>query len=99
MYRGQLFYLYKSLNRWQVKFIVVKNIDAFAEVQYMLTSITDLILMNCLQYVAIELRDYEADALVDLVSCVNNIKLEGEPTNVPNGWTVLHHTKPLSVSD
>ena len=55
--------------------------------------------MNCLQYVAIELRDYEVDALVDIVSCVNNIKLEGEPSNVPNGWTVLHHTKPLSVSD
>ena len=32
MYRGQMFYLHKSLNRWQVKFIVVKNIDAFAEV-------------------------------------------------------------------
>ena len=32
MYRGQMFYLHKSLNEWQVKFIVVKNIDVFAEV-------------------------------------------------------------------
>ena len=32
MYRGQMFYLHISLNEWEVKFIVVKNIDAFAEV-------------------------------------------------------------------
>ena len=32
MYRGQMFYLHISLNESEVKFIVVKNIDAFAEV-------------------------------------------------------------------
>ena len=32
IYRGQMFYLYISLNEWKVKFLVVKNIDAFAEV-------------------------------------------------------------------
>ena len=45
------------------------------------------------------MRDHEADALVDIVSCVNNVKLEGDLNNVPNGWTVVHHTEPLSVSD
>ena len=33
IYHGQAFYLQEQLNRWQFKFIVVKNLDAFREVR------------------------------------------------------------------
>ena len=45
------------------------------------------------------MRDHKDGALVDIVTCVQTIKLEGDLNNVPNGWTVVHHTEPLSVSD
>ena len=45
------------------------------------------------------MRDHKDGALVDIVPRANYVKLEGDLNNVPNGWTVLHHTKPLSVSD
>ena len=45
------------------------------------------------------MRDHKDGALVDIVPRANYIKLEGDLNNAPNGWTVVHHTKPLSVSD
>ena len=45
------------------------------------------------------MRDHKDGALVDIVPHASYIKLEGDLNNVPKGWTVLHHTEPLSVSD
>ena len=34
LYHGQLFYSRRNFNHWQMEFVLVKNIDAFVEVQY-----------------------------------------------------------------
>ena len=54
-YTGQIYYIRKGYNRWQMKFIVVRDIDAFMKVWVILTCMIPFI-HNCSMCLLLMLR-------------------------------------------
>ena len=103
MYFGQVFYMKKELNEWEMKFIVVKHIEAFTTVGVKCFLLDDLILQFCCnyycsKYVKSKLKQYEENVQVNIRFSTFYIELVLDREEAAKGWSIEPYSEPLVVS-
>ena len=104
MYFGQVFYMKKHLNEWEMKFIVVKHIEAFTTVGVKCFLLDDLILQYCCnyyycsQYIKSKLKQYEENVQVNIRFSSSHIELVLDREEAAKGWSIEPYSEPLVVS-
>ena len=104
MYFGQVFYMKKHLNEWEMKFIVVKHIEAFTMVGVKCFLLDDLILQYCCnyyycsQYIKSKLKQYEKNVQVNIRFSSSHIMLVLDREEAAKGWGIEPYSDPLVVS-